>query len=172
MTNSTSTSAPDGPCIWIDGDAVPRACREILFRANQTRRVPMVVVANHWQEVPRRTSLRMVQVAQGADVADTYIVDNLGRGDLVVSGDIPLAARAVERGATVLQPRGLLLDASNVREHLSIRDFNEELRSGGVMTGGQAPFDTVAQRNFANALDRWITRAGASRPLAARTPDA
>lgn len=161
MTNPPPTPQP--PTIYIDGDAVPRACREILLKANLSRGVPVVIVANHWQEAPRRASVRMVQVSQGADVADTWIVENLAKGDLVVTADVPLAARAVERGATVLQPRGQTLDASNVREHLSIRDFNDQLRTDGVMTGGPPPFDAVAQRNFANALDRWITRALARR---------
>jgi uncharacterized protein YaiI (UPF0178 family) len=103
--------------------------------------------------------LSMVQVPGGADVADTYIVEHCAVGDIVISSDVPLAARAVERGAVVVQPRGNVLDRQNVREHLSLRNFNEELREGGVMTGGSAPFGQRELQAFANALDRCIARA-------------
>lgn len=145
--------------IWVDADAVPRAVREVLYRAAIRRQVRVVLVANHWQEVPKSTMLSMVQVPGGADVADTYIVEHLAAGDIVISADVPLAARAVERGAVVVQPRGNVLDKHNVREHLSIRNFNEELREGGVMTGGSAPFGQRELQAFANALDRSLARA-------------
>ena len=92
------------------------------------------------------------------DKADDHIAEHCGAGDLVVTTDVPLAARAVESGALVLQPHGRLLDADNVQEHLAMRDLKTELRSGGEMTGGPPPFGAAERQRFANGLDRWITR--------------
>lgn len=143
--------------IWVDADAAPRPCKEILFRAAQRRGVDVVLVANGRQTVPGGR-VAFVQVPGGPDVADDYIATRCGEGDLVVTADIPLAARAVDAGAEVVTPRGRELDRETVGEALSVRDFNDELRGLGVMTGGPAPYDDRAKQRFANALDRWIAR--------------
>ena len=147
------------PTIWVDADAAPRACKEVLFKAADRRAVPVVLVANRWQQVPRSPHLSFVQVEQGLDVADDHIAANCAAGDLVITADIPLAAQVVERGAEVLQPRGELLDPANVRQRLSIRDHLDELRGAGIMTGGPPPYGARDKQRFANALDRWLTRA-------------
>lgn len=146
------------PTIWVDGDGLPRLVKEVLVRATTRRRVPMVIVADRWMNLPPVPTLSAVQVPGGPDAADDYIVAHCGAGDLVVSADVPLAARAVEQGSEVLQHRGRLLDANNVAEHLSIRDFNTDLRDLGVMTGGPSAFEGRHKQAFANALDRWITK--------------
>jgi uncharacterized protein YaiI (UPF0178 family) len=146
--------------IWIDADAVPRAVREVLVRASKRRKVELTFVANSWQTVPQSSRVRLVVVEAGPDEADNYIVEHCGAGDLVVSADVPLAARAVEQGAMVLQPHGRILDEENVSEVLSLRDFKTELRDVGETTGGPPPFGTAQKERFANALDRWITRSG------------
>jgi uncharacterized protein YaiI (UPF0178 family) len=143
--------------IWVDADAMPREVRDILIRAAQRRKVDVVMVANRPIHNAGSQRVSSIQVAQGADVADDYIAEHCTSDDLVVTADIPLAARVVEKGGLVLQPRGRVLDKENVEEVLSIRDFKEELRSGGVITGGPPPFDAGAKQRFANALDRWIT---------------
>ena len=145
------------PTIWIDGDGVPRACRDIVFRASERTRIPVVLVANSWQQLPRSPSLSFVQVPGGLDVADDRIAESCQEGDLVVTSDIPLAARVIERGATVLQFRGEPLTEENVRQRLGMRDMMEELRGAGVMTGGPPPFGAKDSQRFANALDRWIS---------------
>lgn len=143
--------------VWVDADAAPRACKEILFRAAQRRGVEVVLVANAWQSVPGGR-VSFVQVPGGPDVADDYIAERCQRGDLVITADIPLAARAVEREAKVLTPRGRELDEDTVGEALSIRDFNDGMRELGVMTGGPRPYDAKAKQRFANAFDRWLAR--------------
>ena len=143
--------------IWVDADAMPREVKQLLIRAAQRRGVDVFMVANRPVDVGKSSRVCSIQDAQGADVADDYIVEHASPEDLVVTADIPLAARIVERGGLVLQPRGRILDAENVEEILSIRDFKEELRSGGVITGGPPPFDAAAKQRFANALDRWLT---------------
>ncbi len=146
--------------IWVDADAMPRAAKEILIRASQRRNVDVVMVANRYVDNGGAARVSSIVVSQGADVADDYIVEHCGTGDLVISADLPLASRAVDKGAIVLQPRGRILDEDNVEEFRSMRDASEELRSGGVVTGGPPPFDGAAKQRFANALDRWITMHG------------
>jgi uncharacterized protein len=143
--------------IWIDADAAPRAVKDVLIRASQRRKVSIVFVANRNLSVPVSSRLEMIAVAAGADVADDYIAENCDNGDLVVSADVPLAARVVERGGTVLQPRGRVLDHDNIDEALSIRNFGDSLRSSGVETGGPPPFKPEDKQKFSNALDRWLT---------------
>jgi uncharacterized protein YaiI (UPF0178 family) len=143
--------------IWVDADAAPNAVKEILVRASLKREVDVVLVANRWLQKPKSLRVSVVTVAQGADAADDYIVEQCAPGDMVITFDIPLAARAVEKGARVVTPHGKELDANNVRERLSGRDFSDYLRSIGVDTGGPAAFSNAHKQAFANALDRWLT---------------
>lgn len=142
--------------IWIDADGAPVAMREIVFKAAIRLQVPVVLVANRWQQTPPSRLIRAVVVGQGMDVADDYIVAHCEPGDIVISADIPLAAEAVEKGAIVLQHRGEVLDADNVRQRLAMRDFMEEMRATGTMGGGPPAYDVKARQAFANSLDRLL----------------
>ncbi|MGW8309478.1 MAG: YaiI/YqxD family protein [Thiogranum sp.] len=144
--------------IWVDADACPKVIRDILFRAAERAKVPTTLVANQHIRVPPSPWLNSVQVRAGFDQADTYIINHVAVGDLVVSADIPLAAEVVARGAVVLSPRGELLDDTNVRERLGMRDFMDELRGSGVDTGGPARFSHADRQAFANRLDGWLAR--------------
>ncbi len=146
--------------LWIDADAAPRPVKDIVFRAAERRKVDVVVVANRPQQVPRSVRVRFVLVGQGMDVADDHIAAGCAPGDLVITADIPLAALVVAKGVDVLDPRGELLNEANVRQRLSMRDFLEEVRASGQVTGGPPPFDDRAKQRFANALDRWLTLTG------------
>ncbi len=101
--------------IWIDADACPKPCKEILFRAADRAKVETIVVANQRIHVPSSPFIKIVQVEQGPDVADAHIADNCAPGDLVVTADIPLASRVVKKGATGLDPRGKLYDPGKRR---------------------------------------------------------
>ena len=149
--------------IWIDGDGIPGACKQIIFKASQRTKFPVTLVANRYQEVPRFSWIRSVVVPGGLDVAEDYIADNCQSGDLVVTSDIPLAARVIEAGATVLRFRGEELTAVNVQQRLQVRDFMDELRGSGVNTGGPPPFGDKDKQSFANALDRWLSRSQSQR---------
>ena len=146
--------------VWIDADACPKAVKEIIFRAAQKRGANVVVVANKAMHVPDSTHIQMIQVPGGPDVADDYIVEHAASGDVAITADIPLAARLVPEKVAVLTPRGEELDAENVRERLSMRDFMTDLRDAGVMTGGPKAFSERDKNQFANALDRTLTRSG------------
>jgi len=143
--------------IWIDADGAPKAVKEIVLRASERRKLKVVFVANRWLQLPRSPFVRMVQVGAGMDVADDYIAENCVVDDLVVTSDVPLAAAVVEKGGVVLDPRGGVLTADNVRQRLAMRDFKEELRASGVNTGGPPPFGKVERQRFANGLDKWLT---------------
>lgn len=144
--------------IWIDADGAPGAMQEIVFRASQRLGLAVVLVANRWLATPPSRLISSVQVAAGMDVADDYIVEHCEPGDIVISGDIPLAAEAIEKGAVVLQHRGEVLDPSNIGQRVAMRDMMEELRAGGLMGGGPPPYDAKARQSFANGLDRLLAR--------------
>lgn len=150
--------------IWVDGDGLPGAIRDVLVRAGAKRRLRVVIVANRYVDQPPTRYVETIQVSSGPDVADDYIVEHAAAGDLVVSDDVPLAARAVEVPADVLQFRGRLLDRNNVREALSLRDFGADLREMGVETRGPSGWRDKDRQAFANGLDRWVSRALARRP--------
>lgn len=145
--------------IWIDADACPVAIKEILFRAADRRRVQLTLVANHPMRVQKSPFIRLLQVEQGFDVADAFIAARVNASDLVITADIPLAAQVVEAGGTALNPRGTLYTSENIREHLARRNFMEELRSAGQVSGGPATLGKGDVQQFANALDRFLTRA-------------
>jgi uncharacterized protein YaiI (UPF0178 family) len=144
--------------IWVDADACPKVIREILFRAAERLRMPLILVASQPPAVPRSMHISCRTVAPGLDAADNAIIGWSGPGDLVVTADIPLAAALVDNGVTAINPRGELYTAENVRQQLSMRNFMDALRGAGVQTGGPAAFDQRAARAFANQLDRLLAR--------------
>lgn len=148
------------PQIWVDADACPGAVKEILFRAAERAGVQVTLVANQWLRTPPSRHIRALQVQGGYDVADDAIVERAGPGDLVVTQDIPLAARVLERGAEAVNPHGERFTRDTIAERLSMRNFMEELRGAGVQTGGPAAFHARDRQAFANQLDRWLASRG------------
>lgn len=144
--------------IWVDADACPTVIRDILFRAAERTGVQMTLVANKPTRLPVATNLRFLQVPKGFDAADKRIVELMERGDLVVTADVPLAAAAIQKGGVALNPRGELYTEENVRERLSVRNFLDELRSGGVNTGGPPALSQRERQMFANQLDTWLAK--------------
>lgn len=144
--------------IWIDADACPAPVKAIVFRASQRASVPVTLVANHRAQTPPSPLITVVQVSQGFDAADDYIVEHATASDLVITADIPLAARLVAQGIPALNPRGELYTEDNVQERLALRNLKEELRTAGNMTGGPAPYHNRDKQAFANSLDRWLAR--------------
>jgi uncharacterized protein YaiI (UPF0178 family) len=144
--------------IWVDADACPNPIKEILFRVAARTGLEMVLVANHPIRVPRAPNVRLLQVAHGFDGADKRIVADLAPDDLVITADIPLAAAVVDKGATGLNPRGELYTPENVKDRLAMRNLMDELRGGGLVSGGPKPLDAKDRQAFANALDRWVAK--------------
>lgn len=144
--------------IWVDADACPVAIREILFRAAERADVELVLVANQPVRTPPSRRIRSIQVAAGFDVADNEIVGRVEAGDLVITGDIPLAAEVIERGGHALSPRGESYSPENIRDRLNMRDFMDTLRGSGVHTGGPPALDKRDRKAFADELDRFLAR--------------
>jgi uncharacterized protein YaiI (UPF0178 family) len=143
--------------IWIDADAAPREVKELVFRAAKRLNIETVLVANQRLQTPPGNPLvSAVWVDGGADVADQYIASHAVAGDLVVTQDIPLAALLVPKQVAVLDPRGEEHTAETVGQRLSVRDFMEQARFAGLITGGPPPYDARAKR--AVALDRVLSR--------------
>jgi len=144
--------------LWIDADACPAPIKEIVFRAAERAQVETVLVANHAMRVPKSRYIRAVQVESGFDIADARILEGVAAGDLVVTADIPLAARVVSSAAFALNPRGALYTADNVGDHLASRDLMDQLRSSGTLTRGPAALNGTDIQAFANELDKFLTR--------------
>lgn len=144
--------------IWIDADACPRVIKDILFRASARLQVPVCLVANRALAKHDTHLVQSVLVEGGYDVADDYIVLNAASEDLVITADIPLAARIVANGGVALDPRGVLYTEENVGERLSLRDLMMELRDGGLVHGGPAQFNLTDRQRFASSLDRILTQ--------------
>lgn len=144
--------------IWVDADACPGAIKEILFRAAERAGVHVTLVANQPMRLPPSPLLHFMQVSSAFNAADARIIELVEPGDLVITADIPLAAAVVPKGAHALNPRGERYTADNIRERLSIRDFMEELRGGGVKTGGPPALNARDKQAFANQLDSILAR--------------
>lgn len=144
--------------IWVDADACPKAVKEILYRVAERTEIPVTLVANSPLYLPTSSFINLIQVASGADIADDEIADKCEAGDLIITADIPLAARVVEKGAQALDPRGTIYDKNNIGQILSMRNFMDELRGSGVETGGPSGFGQKEKFKFANALDKIISQ--------------
>jgi len=145
--------------IWVDADACPVVVKEILYKAANRTGVQLTLVANQAMNTPSSPNITAVQVPQGFDVADDEIVKRVTAGDLVITSDIPLAAEVIEKGGYALSPRGELHTRENIGAKLNMRDFMDTMRSSGVeMSGGPAAFSQRDKQEFANNLDRFLTK--------------
>lgn len=144
--------------IWIDADACPRVIKEIAFRASERLEIPVSLVANTSLAKHHSRLIDSVVVNEGFDVADDYIAEHAAPEDVVITADIPLAARIVAKGAVGIDPRGEFYTEENVGERLSMRDLMMELRDGGMVRGGPAQFGATDRQRFASSLDTLLTR--------------
>ena len=144
--------------IWVDADACPKVVKEVLCRAATRTGLQITFVANHYVPVPTAPNIKSIQVESGFDVADDEIVRRSEAGDLVISGDIPLAAELIEKKVQVLNPRGELYTEATIKARLNIRDFMDTMRASGIQTGGPAALSQTDRREFANQLDRILVK--------------
>jgi hypothetical protein len=144
--------------IWVDADACPVVIKEILFKAAERTGIQVTLVANQPVRVPPSRFISFIQVASGFDVADNEIVERVAAGDLVITGDIPLAADVIEKDGHALNPRGEMYTAENIKARLNIRDFMDTLRGSGIDTGGPPALSQGDRKVFADNLDRFLAK--------------
>lgn len=146
--------------IYIDADACPQAIKAILFKAAIRTGHELILVANQPLTISRHPLIKTIQVERGFDVADDYIARVVTASDLVITADIPLADKVIDKQALALNPRGQLYTKENIKQRLGMRNFMEQLRSSGVKTGGPKSLSPRDIQQFANALDRHLTQHG------------
>lgn len=145
--------------IWVDADACPKAIKDILFRVAERTKIMVTLVANHGLHIPPSRYIALLQVSSGFDVTDNEIVKRLCVGDLVITGDIPLAHEVLSKGGHAINPRGERYNKDTIAERLAMRDFMESLRSSGINTGGASTLAARDIQAFANQLDRFLAQA-------------
>ena len=145
------------PAIYVDADACP--VKEEIYRVARRIGWDVHVVANSFIRTPAEPRIRFVLVEAGADAADDWIAERAGKGDIVVTNDIPLAARALEKGAEALSPTAKVFTSDMIGGALATRGLMEHLRSFGEITSGPKPFSPKDRSAFLSALDAAVNRA-------------
>ena len=143
--------------IFIDGDACP--VKEEVYAVAARLGLSVVVVANQQIWVPRDGGVEMVLVPDGPDAADDWIAEEIRQGDIVITADIPLAARCLARGAHALGTNGREFSSDSIGQALASREINASLREAGALTGGPAPITGRERSRFSSALDAVAQRA-------------
>ncbi len=144
--------------IWVDADACPRPVKEIIFRVAKRREILTTLVANLPLRVPKSPYIKTILVPGGFDIADEKIEALSAASDLIITADIPLAAKIIAKGAAALNPRGKLYTKDNINEALTMRNLKDELRGSGIETGGPPGFNKKDREIFANQLDRFLSK--------------
>lgn len=139
--------------LYIDADACP--VKEETYRVARRYDVPVKVVANAPQRIPADPLVELI-VRPGFGAADDWIAEQSGPGDVVITADIPLAARALEKGALVLGPKGHPFTDGGIGEALATRELMDTLRQGGVVTGGPSAMTPKDRSRFLSKLDEMI----------------
>jgi uncharacterized protein len=142
--------------IYIDADACP--VKQEVYRVAKRYELPVTLVANAWMRIPNEKRIALEVVGSDPDAADDWIAEHVQKHDIVITADIPLASRCVERGASVLGSKGKEFDAENIGQILATRDLLTELRGLGEQTGGPAPMTQKHRSQFLQQLDAVIQR--------------
>lgn len=144
--------------LFVDADSCPVRIREIICKTAQRLRVSAVFVANRIIPIPRNAYCSSVVTAAESQAADSFIVSNAVSGDIVITRDIPLAQQLVEAHVQVINDRGSVYTAENIRERLSIRNFMYKLHANGLAPERTKTFGKKEVMDFAHALDRETQR--------------
>jgi uncharacterized protein YaiI (UPF0178 family) len=149
------------PAVFVDADGCP--VKQEVYRVARRYGVPVTLVANTWMRVPEEDGFKLVVVEGDFDAADDWIVERVSEGDIVVTGDIPLADRCLKLGARVLGLRGREFTEDSIGEAMAGRELSSELRDLGVQTGGPRPIDKRDRSRFLQKLDEVLQTSGGSR---------
>ncbi len=145
------------PLIYVDADACP--VKAEVEKVATRHRLTVAIVSNGGLRPSPNPLVETVIVPDGPDEADKWIADRAGPGDIVITADMPLAARCVDNGAQVLKPNGEALTEANVREALAMRDLMTDLRAADPFRqGGGRPFSKSDRSRFLDALERAVRK--------------
>ena len=142
--------------IYVDADACP--VKVEVYRVAERYGLKVFVVSNSFINVPREPWIERVLVPSNPDAADDWIASRAEAGDVIVTADVPLAARGVKAGAAVIAPNGKAFDQDSIGMALATRNLLHDLRGAGEVTGGPKPFTPRDRSEFLSALDRAIVR--------------
>jgi uncharacterized protein YaiI (UPF0178 family) len=143
--------------IFVDGDACP--VKDEIYAVGARLGLAVIVVANQRIHVPKDLGVEMIVVEAGSDAADDWIAEEIRESDVVVTADIPLAARCLEVGAFALGTHGREFTSESIGGALATRDIKAHVRETGVMTGGPSPLSNRDRSRFSNMLDQVVHRA-------------
>ncbi|KAA5602907.1 YaiI/YqxD family protein [Blastochloris sulfoviridis] len=152
----TQTAAPISLRILVDADACP--VKDEVYRVAERFNLAVVVVANSPLRVPQSPFIQRILVGDGLDAADDWIAERAGPDSIVITADIPLAARCVASGAAVIAPNGRPFTTDSIGMALAMRDLMTDLRSAGEATAGPPPFTPRDRSAFLSELDRTLRR--------------
>jgi uncharacterized protein YaiI (UPF0178 family) len=144
--------------LWIDADSCPRQVRDLICRAGKRLSIKVFFVANRKIPFDPDPLSRMIVADATPDAADDYIVEHADTRDLVITRDIPLAKRLVEKKIGVINDRGIVYTEKNINERLSMRNLMLDLYNNGIAPERTGQFGKKELQEFANALDREMTR--------------
>jgi uncharacterized protein len=142
--------------IYVDADACP--VKDEIYRIAGRHGLPVSVVAGQFIRVPQDPLIERIAAGSGMDAADDWIAERAGKGDIVITSDIPLASRCVKAGAEVIAPNGKPFTEQSIGMTLAVRNLMTDLRSSGEVTGGPKSFAPRDRSAFLSALDQTIRR--------------
>jgi uncharacterized protein len=142
--------------IYVDADACP--VKDEIYRVAARFGVPVSVVAGNFIRVPQDPLIERIAAGSGMDAADDWIAERAGKGDIVITSDIPLASRCVKAGAEVIAPNGKPFSEQSIGMTLAVRNLMTDLRSSGEVTGGPKSYSPRDRSAFLSALDQAIRR--------------
>ncbi len=140
--------------IYIDADACP--VKDEAVKVAVRHNLPIIFVSNSWMRLDDHPLVERVVVSEGPDEADNWIVENISPKDIVITADIPLAARAMEKDGKALRPNGKLFTSDNIGMALAMRELNQELRETGEIKGYNPAFTSKDRSDFLQALENII----------------
>ena len=143
--------------IYVDADACP--VKDEALRVAVRHDLEIVFVSNAWMRLPEGPNVRRVVVADGADAADDWIAERIGKGDIAVTADIPLASRCLKAGAQAIGPTGKPFTDASIGMALAMRDLKQHLRETGESRGFNASFTPKDRSRFLEALEMAVQRA-------------
>ena len=143
--------------IYVDADACP--VKDEALRVAVRHDLPIAFVSNAWMRLPEGPNVQRVIVAEGADAADDWIAERIGKGDIAVTADIPLASRCLKAGAQAIGPTGKPFTDASIGMALAMRDLKQHLRETGESRGFNASFTPKDRSRFLEALELAVQRA-------------